>query len=510
VTGNAFRQYPLQTLKQFIMKKLLLLMVIHLIPLGLCAQIKIGETTYALLTEAIAASVSGDVIEISGPVTLTEQVGLAHATGVRTFKGMTTDASITMATGARFILEAAGETVFENITLIGAAQAHEDWGAILTLFNGPTLILKNDTIRGAKTNAHAGAIRVTSGATVEATNTVFAYNEANQNGGVAFIEAGNTETIFDGCVFIGNKAGANSTDAKGGALFYANGANMKDHIVKNSAFINNTSSNHGGAVGMESVNPVFVNCTFSGNTTVDNGGAIWMWHSASECTTTLVNCTFYGNEAGNGSVLFMNQATTHYDVKNSVFAENSGAPIATAVTPATIAITNSYFPALPEGLTVSAGTKNIHEGDVYLAELNVEEGIVWHEVTSWRSVLVGLGNPALLKIYSQKDQTGAPRNVNGTSITSGSYEYAGTGPVLGVEEELVQVSVHPNPASNYIIVKTPTHTNVSIYSVTGQLMNKRELTAGEHKIDTSGYSKSIYILKNETKDGAAITRFTIQ
>ncbi len=161
------------------MKKLLLLLLIAFLPGCMLAQIKIGETTYELLTEAITASVSGDVIEISGPVTLTEQVGLAHATGVRTFKGMTPDASIKLANGARFILEAAGETAIEN--------HHFDWRRSGTRRLGcdPHTLqwtdadsLRNDTIRGAKTNAHAGAIRITNNATVEAYNTVFANNQA--------------------------------------------------------------------------------------------------------------------------------------------------------------------------------------------------------------------------------------------------------------------------------------------------------------------------------------------
>jgi hypothetical protein len=490
------------------MKKLILVLFIALLPGCMLAQIKIGETTYALLTEAIGASVSGDVIEISGPVVLTEQVGLTHATGVRTFKGMTPDASITLAKGARFILEAAGETIFEDITLIGAQEVHDDWGAMLTLFNGPTLILRNDTLRGAKTNAHAGAIRITNGATVEAYNTVFADNEANQNGGVAFIE-GDAETLFDGCVFINNKCGANTTDAKGGALFYAKGTG--EHLVKNSAFIGNSSSNHGGAVGLETNDPVFINCTFSGNTTVDNGGVLWMWGGDGECTTTLVNCTLYGNSAGNGQALFMNQVATHYDVRNSAFVEHEGDPITSAVMPITINITNSYFPALPEGITVGTGSNNIHTGDTYLAELNVEEGIVWHEVTTWRSALVGLGNSNLLKIYSQTDQTGALRDVNAPTITAGAYEYAGDGPVLGVkEQELVEVTVHPNPAVEYVIVKTPTRSDVSIYNVNGQLMTKRNLSAGEHRFDTSLYSKSVYVVKNETEKGTYYTRFIIR
>ncbi len=491
------------------MKKLLLLLfIVQLLPACVSAQIAIKETTYELLTEAVAAAVSGDTIEISGPVTLTEQVGLNHTSGVRTFRGMTSDASIKLANGARFILEGAGETAFVDLTIIGADQSNPDWGAILTLFGGPTLILKNDTIRDAKSDAHAGAIRITSGATVEATDVVFMNNQSNQNGGVAFIEAGNTETIFDGCLFIGNKCGTNNPDAKGGVLFFAQGANEKDHIVKNSAFIDNESSNHGGAIGLETVSPVFVNCTFSGNKTVDNGAGIWMWNGSGESTTTVVNCTFINNIAGNGSALFMNQFASKYDVANSVFSENEGEPFGFAEA-TTISIKNSYFPVLPVGLT-NSGNNNINEGDLFLQEMNVEEGLFYYEITTWESVLVDLGNTNLLKPYSRTDQTGAERDMDSPSVSAGSIEYSGEGdPIMSVENpgRRNKLAVYPNPTSDFIIVNATQAGKIAIYNLNGTLVSLRAVQAGENQIDISHFPKSLYAIKNSSGKGSEIGRF---
>jgi hypothetical protein len=494
------------------MKKVLLLFITLMAPAYLFAQISIRETTYELLTDAIGASVSGDTIEIAGPVMLTGQVGLNHASGVRTFRGMTEDASITLANGARFILEAAGETVFSDITLIGAEQAHEDWGAMLTLFNGPTLTLKNATLQGAKTSAHAGAMRITSGATVKAYNTIFKNNEANQNGGVAFIEAGNTETLFENCVFIGNKCGTNNPDAKGGALFYAQGADEGDHIVKNSAFIQNESSNHGGAIGMETVSPEFINCTFTENAAVDNGGAIWMWNGSGESTTTIVNCTIIGNVAGNGGALFMNQAESHYDVVNTVFSDNGEMGIATGTAPATISIKNSYFPALPEGLTESSGaTTNIHEGDLMLADIDVEGGIYYFDVTSEESVLVGLGNPGLLQPYSRVDQRGVERDLDRDAITAGSIEFPIEDPVLAADREKVKtLSVYPNPSlasSGVITINSKYEGKIAFYNASGKLVATRSVKTGENKIDISSLPESLYVIKNTSRNGAEFTRF---
>jgi hypothetical protein len=493
------------------MKKLLLLLLIVQLPGYLFAQIAIKGTTYTLLTEAIAASVSGDTIRISGPVTLTEQVELSHASGVRTIRGMTANASIKLANGARFIVSGAGETAFADITVIGADEANPDWGAMFTLFNGPTLLLKNDTIRGAKTDAHAGAIRITNGATVRATNTVFRDNQANQNGGVAFIEAGNTETIFDGCVFIGNKCGTNNPDAKGGALFYAQGANEKDHIVRNSAFIHNESSNHWGAVGMETVSPEFINCTFSGNMAADNGGSIWMWNGSGASKTTVVNCTFYGNTAGNGSALFMNQAVSQYDVANSVFAENGATPFGFGE-PVTIVLRNSYFPALPQGLTVN-GTGNLNEGEIFLAGLNMSEGIFYHNVTSYESVLIALGSTNLLRPYGRTDQIGFERNMNLPTITAGSIEYSGKGdPIMGLENPGRHnlLPVYPNPASHYIIISAERTGKIGIYDLKGTLMVSESVAAGENHIDISALPKSIYAVRNESGNGITLGRFTKQ
>src|SRR5690606_38630158 len=114
------------------------------LPVYLYAQITIGETTYENISDAIGASVDGDTIAISGSVTLNSQVAFTHAEGTRTVLGTSDDASIKLADGTRFILEAAGETVFANIAVIGADAAHEDWGAMFALFNGPKLVLKND------------------------------------------------------------------------------------------------------------------------------------------------------------------------------------------------------------------------------------------------------------------------------------------------------------------------------------------------------------------------------
>jgi hypothetical protein len=487
------------------MKKLLLMLIV-LTPGWLCAQVTLKGVVYEQLSDAIeAATLSGDTVKVAGPVVLNRQVSFTHTSGVRTILGTTNDAKISLSNGSRFILEGAnGQTVFSKLSILGAEQANADWGAMFTLFNGPVLELFDDTLRGAKTDAHAGAIRVTANATLHAYRTVFADNESNQNGGVAFIEGQNTETIFENCLFINNLCGSNSVDAKGGALFYAQGAVVKDHIVKSSAFINNKSNNHGGAIGMESMSPVFVNCTFSGNSAIDNGGCIWMWNGGGESTTTTVNCTFYNNSAANGSVFFGNQPVSKYDVINCVLAENGATPVGFAE-PTTISIRNSFFPTLAEGTTVQ-GTNNINEGDLFLADIDVEAGIFYHDVTDDESVLVELGSGSLLKPYSRKDQKGNDRNVDG-NVTAGSIERPLPPLILSATRETTnQLSVYPNPSAEYIVVKALYPGKVSVYNTNGTVMMTVNVKVGENRIDISSLPRSTYMVQHSSGKGTQINR----
>jgi hypothetical protein len=207
----------------------------------------------------------------------------------------------------------------------------------------------------------------------------------------------------------------------------------------------------------------------------------------------------------------MNQAASLFDVSNSVFAENGETPFGFAA-PVTIALKNSYFPVLPVGLT-NSGANNLNEGELFLADINVSEGIFYHDVTSFESVLIGLGSTNLLKPYGRTDQIGFERNMDLPKITAGSIEYSGEGdPIMSIENPGRQnlLSVYPNPTSQYIIVKTEHKGKVGIYDLAGRMVSSENIEAGENRIDISSLPKSVYAVKNTSARGIELGRFIKQ
>jgi hypothetical protein len=76
-------------------------------------------------------------------------------------------------------------------------------------------------------------------------------------------------------------------------------------------------------------------------------------------------------------------------------------------------------------------------------------------------------------------------------------DYTSGSNIEGVESQMMQV--YPNPASDYIAFTEGVSGDVSIYSISGQLMYNKFISAGE-RIDVSSLAKGAYIvrIKNET------------
>ena len=128
---------------------------------------------------------------------------------------------------------------------------------------------------------------------------------------------------FADVIFIGNNASI-------GAAVYLGGDSVSE--FDKCRFINNTSTQYGGAVSQDShaggqSSPVFVACEFEGNTAGSEGGAVWAEGVSSaryeECifsqnsagsyggafycvsnSSTLTNCLFVGNSAQGGGALY--------------------------------------------------------------------------------------------------------------------------------------------------------------------------------------------------------------
>ena len=406
------------------MKKLLLF--ISFLPALAFGQIKIGETVYNSLPEAgDAATENGDTITIAGAVTLETVYGFAKDKLV--IKGVTPDAKIQFGADARMGFEQDKTITVENLTIVGTPRTQRQmWVA-----NTCTAIFKNDTVRDCYNQGppdeHGGAFLLVDDCMFEAYNCVFRNNKSSKNGGVFWV-VGTAGMKLKNCVFIENKAQYENVDGKGGvAGIMGTHTNL---LAENCAFIDNWSGGHAGAIWIEGTSEFkFINCTFSGNHADVNGGALGFWDGGA---ATLINCTMTANTCGeSGGAIFMNFANNAVTLGNTILTGNSlvvdDESTADNINfdplngPYAITANNSYV-ASTDGLTVN-GTGNITEGATLLNEPDVENNIYWKSIAAQSSVLVDLGDPAILLPYSTTDQRGYERKMSESSISAGAYDF---------------------------------------------------------------------------------------
>ena len=163
--------------------------------------------------------------------------------------------------------------------------------------------------------AFAGQVPVITGCT-------FIDNVTNgSTGGGAGIMNTRSHPLIEDCVFIGNRAGPNSSSlAAGGGIQNS----VSDAIVINCAFIGNTASSSGGAVSSAGGSPSFIDCLFSGNRTEATfsnrtGGGMRL----ASGSALILNCTFSNNSAtSDGGGLWIS-GDDHPTVSNCIFWNNS-------------------------------------------------------------------------------------------------------------------------------------------------------------------------------------------
>jgi uncharacterized repeat protein (TIGR01451 family) len=154
----------------------------------------------------------------------------------------------------------------------------------------PALIITNSTF-SSNNASNGGAISATAGPTapvgnVTISHSVFTNNSAG-SGGALRIDAPATASI-DASIFSGNQG-------EGGAIAMGSsgGGTGGSVTISNSAFVNNQTTSHGGAIFANAGSLTISNSTFSGNAVASgNGSAI-----ATDAQTSLNNVTIVNNSA---------------------------------------------------------------------------------------------------------------------------------------------------------------------------------------------------------------------
>lgn len=68
---------------------------------------------------------------------------------------------------------------------------------------------------------------------------------------------------------------------------------------------------------------------------------------------------------------------------------------------------------------------------------------------------------------------------------------------LGIDDHLTEFEVFPNPANNYVSVKSPNLGSVSVYNALGQKVDEFTADHGEIVIPSAHYSNGIYFVRTD-------------
>lgn len=283
--------------------------------------------TLQVTTTEMNAATEGSLLQVMANLSDTEDNVIEFNFDGETLNYTTEECTGFAISGKTVKIDGINKKTGNAVAIVGATN-------LLNLSNAANVTLSNLTISGC----NAIAIKMATKSTLTATNCTFRdnrdpKNESGNNGGVARINDSNA--TFDHCYFYNNKgagsygggalclynASANTpalrvtnctfeqNDAVSGGAIAVNclkKGGVPTAYIANCTFANNSCSNRGGAIYMQTAEtagyfaPVIVNCTFVGNlnsiTTSDDGGAINLWSRATtKMTPTLINNLFVEN-----------------------------------------------------------------------------------------------------------------------------------------------------------------------------------------------------------------------
>jgi hypothetical protein len=83
--------------------------------------------------------------------------------------------------------------------------------------------------------------------------------------------------------------------------------------------------------------------------------------------------------------------------------------------------------------------------------------------------------------------------------------------IVGMEElEGQQVSVYPNPASEYVMVLSSGKGLIEIFDMTGKLQLSKNITETNQYVNISGLSKGVYYLKTSNAENSFTKKLVVQ
>ena len=326
------------------------------------------------------------------------------------------------------------------------------------------------------------------------------------------------------CTFTGNTSDNNG----GGAFFFENAIVTGCIFTGNSAI--GTSSDGGGGY-FSQVGSTLTSCVFDGNVTSDDGGGAYFPRGG-----TVINTTFYnnrtGNEAGNQgggiAVAYFNDATSSFNLQNSILIGNTAA--AANVAPGhqvyvsnsnPASVVNLQYNLLEGGATgATAGIMYENGGSMNITETNtVDEddvAVVFAESTdadaanylrlATGSPVVNVGNNDYLNNGTPDDPSddimidaAGNKRIRGGTVDFGAYETDIKGTQTIVDFALedigvvgVEFALTATASSGLAVTYTSSNANVAEVVNMGGTFSLRLIAAGTTTITALQVGDSEY------------------
>ncbi|MCK5857523.1 MAG: T9SS type A sorting domain-containing protein [Bacteroidales bacterium] len=424
-------------------------------------------------------------------------------------------------------------------------------GGGIFICNSDIVNFSENTFEENTTQASGGGVSIHRNSTVNMESNQFFNNIASVNGGAIYIGMPPyPDVTMNICQFSANSA------VNGGAIY----VDQAETDIKYSTFNNNTASTDGAGIYAYISTSIIEKCSFEDNTATGNGGGVYLNDPKGTITTipkVKLN-SFKSNTAYQGSALYCLRGANSgngNEILNNLFAENhatdKGVVYMQGDNQNTIfnhnTVTNNYTPpAFISGvcyeddnyfstefknniifesiidILIMSGQYQYQHPSNYatlqtLNSLQTNPNFVsssdYHLLSS--SNCINAGNNSATMTTTDLDDN---QRINNTITDYGCYEYGSSPPArkgrTTSPNEDHQISVFPNPATDFLIVNTSFEQNIdiSIYSLSGQrvYLSENNSIIGEEKISLSDFKPGVYIIKLQTINSSITKRIIIQ
>ncbi|MCF7911375.1 MAG: T9SS type A sorting domain-containing protein [Candidatus Cloacimonetes bacterium] len=278
-----------------------LVLFILLISIGLSATILNVPQNYHYISLAIIAATDGDTVLVqpgtyNGIINFDGKAITLASTYIFTnneadihhtiLGGNYSDASL-----ISFINGEGEGSILTGFTITNAG-APAQGGAVFCDGTSPTLL----NLRFSDNQATSGGAIFTNEANPTIENCEFINNSSTEFGGAIYLEA--SEMTMNNCRLQNNNSDGAGTLGRGGAVFVS----YSTVDLTNCNFYENTANVHAGAVYLSYASANILKCQFVGNTAGGNVGAVYSYKSTH---LEVINCLFYNNSGTNaGSLRF--------------------------------------------------------------------------------------------------------------------------------------------------------------------------------------------------------------